>query len=61
VSERGQQPDRAKRDERAAKPPSETEAGPRDDDEPASTDAPGPAGNPDVDEEALRHRQQEGG
>jgi hypothetical protein len=60
MSERGPKPDSEQRDERAAKPPSETEDGPRDD-EPASTDAPGPAGNPDVDEEALRHRQQERG
>ena len=61
MTERGPQPDPDQRDERAAKPPSETEDGPRDDDEPASSDAPGPAGNPDVDEEALRHRQQERG
>jgi hypothetical protein len=59
MSERGPAPDPEQRDKRAAEPPSETGVGPGEDDDQASTDAPGPAGNPDVDEEALRQRQQE--
>jgi hypothetical protein len=49
-------------DEPAVKPPSrsdpEHDAG-EDRAEPEPTDAPGPRGNPAIDEEALRHRQQE--
>jgi hypothetical protein len=52
--EHGPDRDPEERDQRAAEPPSES-----GDEESAGTDAPGPAGNPEVDEEALSHRQQD--
>ncbi|MFL5870064.1 MAG: hypothetical protein ACJ75R_03225 [Solirubrobacterales bacterium] len=53
MSERRPEPDPEERDERAAEPPS------GDDTRSEEDDPPGPRGNPESDEEALRHRQQE--
>ncbi len=46
--------DDAHRDQRGSEPPA-------DDSQTADADSEGPQGNPEVDEEALQHRQQESG
>lgn len=50
----------AERDERAAQPPADGDRDPGKG-EPDPGGSPGPMGNPASDEEALSHRQQEGG
>jgi hypothetical protein len=51
-SEARPEPDPPERDQRASEP--------APGDEPDSSDSSGPRGNPETDEEALRHHQQEG-
>ena len=54
--------DEPARDERAGKPPARDPGDPQTgsgEGEGATDEAPGPYGNPEVDEESLRHRQQE--
>jgi hypothetical protein len=50
MTEHRPEPDPEETDERATQPPS---------DDPPETDEGGPQGNPGVDEEALRHHQQD--
>jgi hypothetical protein len=57
MSER--RPDADERDERGTRPPADDEPETTEEGEPSATESPGPRGNPEVDEEALRHRQQE--
>jgi hypothetical protein len=55
MNEHPEEPDEQQSDERASIPPTEDEG------DAAREDPEGPRGNPDVDEEALRHGQQDRG